>query len=404
MHRRLEVTIDNNTWATSSVRFPPSFHTGTITWDIHIPSFLLEIGLLTTPSHASGVSLSEFWAFVRYFNAITNDQDLRLTREFSELDPHQKTILSDDFGMGAPMLWLDNKLNFIQTVDGRYFIDHMAANIGASTPKVSKRGPTKSPDFVALDSSGLWHVIECKGTQSSLNYRERQLGTSGPSSTGAIEQKETITFLPIHRGQRLGCGLYIGAEDGSHNSNLKIVDPPAEESFVVQEEHMAYAEDAINRSFGSRALRLAGFHATSSALSAPWGISPNDRFADYIEDEDRVDIVKYKTNRAREELAGRDQSEKFTISGQDYFGRSVDISLPTPIGINGPLQQKVHLRFGVNVRFLDEMSNLRFMDELQIKHHTVWEEMIGRTKTVSGNTEAQVQMGALFFGIIRLSR
>ncbi len=53
---------------------------------------------------------------------MTNDKDMRLTDSFYALDAHQKTILSDDFGMGVPMLWLMSSLSLNQIVDGNYFI------------------------------------------------------------------------------------------------------------------------------------------------------------------------------------------------------------------------------------------------------------------------------------------
>jgi len=64
------------------------------------------------------------WAFVRYFFAVTNDNDLRLTPDFQSIDAHQKTILSDDFGMGFTMHWLAQRLNLIAACDGRYFIEN----------------------------------------------------------------------------------------------------------------------------------------------------------------------------------------------------------------------------------------------------------------------------------------
>ena len=397
MQRTLEVTVDESTWASSPFSFPSSFHTGPSQWDLNVPLFLLVIGVLTTPSHASGISFSEFWAWVRYLHAVSDDRDFRVTRAFAELDAHQKTILSDDFGMGAPMLWLLERLQLGPFAEGRYFIDRLAASVGASAAQSSKRGPGKSPDFVARDMSGVWHIIECKGTQSSLHYRNQQLG-------GAVVQKQTITFPPGHAGQQLGCGLYIGVEDGAY-SNLRIIDPPAKELFEVQESHIAYAEDAINRSVGSRALRLAGFHATSSALSAPSGTSPNSpRPTVGYAEQLRREIVSQKIAQAKDELANRDQYEIFQVSDEHYRGRTVDISLPTLVGIGGPPIQGVRLRYGVNVKFLDELAELRFLDEVHTRDRTDWHEMIGRTFTDSVDTEAKVQMGTIFVGEIRLRR
>ncbi len=53
---------------------------------------LLMIGYLTTPAATTGVTLSEFWAWVRYLAAITpGDAEMKLTHSFAELDAHQKT-------------------------------------------------------------------------------------------------------------------------------------------------------------------------------------------------------------------------------------------------------------------------------------------------------------------------
>jgi hypothetical protein len=30
---------------------------------------------------------------------------------------------------------------------------------------------SKAPDFVTQDATGKWHILECKGTQSSRDYQ-----------------------------------------------------------------------------------------------------------------------------------------------------------------------------------------------------------------------------------------
>src|SRR5687767_7973616 len=92
MERSLRVSVDRSTWPNGPNyrTFPASFGTAPQIWDVNIPALLLMIGFLTTPSHASGVSLSEFWAWVRYLHAVSFDPELRLSRAFFELDAHQK--------------------------------------------------------------------------------------------------------------------------------------------------------------------------------------------------------------------------------------------------------------------------------------------------------------------------
>lgn len=138
MDRTIRIHIDRKSWpkAPQLPRFPRSFM-GVGVETMNVPAVLLKIGYLTTPSSASGVSLSEFRAYVRYLAAITGDSDLRLTNAFASLDAHQKTILSDDFGMGVPMTWLTNALDLQQICDGRYFLDRFAAQAGAKVRKKS---------------------------------------------------------------------------------------------------------------------------------------------------------------------------------------------------------------------------------------------------------------------------
>ena len=291
---------------------------------------------------------------------------------------------------------LIDRLRLGPIADGRYFIDRIAASVGATTTSPAKRGPSKSPDFVALDTSGFWHIIECKGTQSGTPYRNRQLGNPGPPPTGAVAQKRTITFPLGYTGQRLACGLFIGVEGGYNESNLRIIDPPAEDSFVIEENHIAYAVDAIGRSTGARALRLAGFGAASSALSAPSGTRPDSRPTTGHAENVRREVVAEKTARAREELENRQQHETFQVAAERYRGRSVEIDLPTPIGFGGLSTQRVRLRYGVNENFLDELARRPLLEEPQTKADAGWHQMIGGIMIESEHTSASMQMGSLF--------
>src|SRR4051812_16433771 len=102
MFRQVQIDIDSSSWPTPPATpiFPAAFHQGSISVPVNIPALLLSIGFLTTPTEPIGPTLSQYWAYVRYVSAITPGPDLRITRAFASLDSHQKTILSDDFGMG----------------------------------------------------------------------------------------------------------------------------------------------------------------------------------------------------------------------------------------------------------------------------------------------------------------
>ena len=411
MNRCLGVTVDRSTWPKQPgvPVFPSTFKAGDSSVDLNIPQLLLLIGYLTTPSHAFGTSLSEFWAWVRYLNAVSDDADLRLTRPFSDLDSHQKTILSDEFGMAVPIYWLHERLSLQLLVDGRYFMDRQAAAYGANVADPPKHGPRKAPDFVALDSSGTWHVIECKGTQSGDAYRKQQLGREGPPATGAVAQKRTISFPPGHSGQRLACGLALAVEGEPGASSLRVIDPPAREGFVVEEEDLRSAFDTLTRATASRVLRLAGFGSAASAVSwLPSTFLIPEVPANFWKQGRQVDL-ETTIKRAREQLGRRGRYESFDDRRQTYFGRSVRFDLAVPAGIRGPGIRSILLRYGVTAEFLDAIA--RDIDAYGHDAETIqapssstpeWREMLGRARLEADGAQASMRIGTSFFGEIRL--
>lgn len=364
---------------------------------LNIPEVLLQIGYLTTPPSSSGVSLSEFWAWVRYLAAVTEDSSLCLTGAFGNLDAHQKTILSDDFGMGVPMTWLSDKLNFVRICDGRYFLERFASRAGATARRQARRGPNKTPDFVARDAAGVWHVIECKGTQSGSLYQARQIGQPGPPPTGGIAQKHSIVFPPGYTGQRLVCALSIAIQDVPTTSTLRIVDPEPEDPVVVQSDELTYADDAAERGMVAKALRLAGFEATADVTAAPMG-----RFAwSYKQDQRdqeaaRLAVVEEREAAAREELARDDDRTKWVSDGMTYMGRETIIFLPRALRIDGATVEKVHLRQGVNVDVVSELKSRPTFEEPVSVAEPEWTDAIGPTKQTHDDLFASLQIGELF--------
>ena len=362
MNRSLTVDVKKNTWpgANKLPVFPASFQNGLSTHDINVPAMLLMIGYLTTPTASTGVSLSEFWAWVRYLAAVTNDANLRLTSSFADLDAHQKTILSDDFGMGVPMLWLQQRLAFSRIVDGRYFMRRIASSVSATQRRTAKRGPNKTPDFVARDTGGIWHVVECKGTQSGTEYCNKQLGEVGPPPRGGIALKRSIIFPPPHTGQRLVCGLSIGVENGSR-SRLTIIDPEPEDPFEVHASQLYLADDAAARGVLSKALRLAGFEVTADATASPLGTTPwSTRTRSGAQEDTRQKFVEDRDARAREEL---DRPQRDVVFDGEYRGRELHFVLPRAILVGDDEITRVIVRQGINEQIIARLRERPTFDE-----------------------------------------
>ncbi|WP_212635397.1 hypothetical protein [Rhodobacter capsulatus] len=394
MNRNLIVDVEASSWPPPGNHpvFPSTFHRGVATWDMNFPAMLLMIGYLTTPTTSTGVSLSEFWAWVRYLSAITSDPDLMLTGSFSELDAHQKTILSDDFGMGAPLLWLSERFDLDRIVDGRYFVEHLAPRLGATQRRTAKRGPNKTPDFVARDASGVWHVIECKGTQSGSEYSARQLGDAGPPPTGGIAQKRSIVFPAGYSGQRLVSGLQISVPHGEP-SRLTIIDPEAEKPFQVFKTDMALADDAATRCVVSKALRQAGYEVAAETMASPYDevFFKERRATTGLSDDEGTTELRDK--RAREELGSRERTVQFA---EKYVGRERQFMLPRPVIVNDKPAYRVILRQGLRKEVLDEMqSNPSIVGHLS-ESGADWVSELGKSVSRGSEGFASMTIGNVF--------
>jgi hypothetical protein len=153
--RSLDVEFDAATFPGGLL--PAGFKVGPVLIDMG--AALLMLGSMTVPNGFSIASPATHWAWVRYFTALGPQPDLRVTTPFSDLDPHQVGILSDDFGVAVTTQWLFGQVTgFKQVVDGRRFILQYAHLLTQAAPQPAKIGSGKSPDFVVLDNMGKWHV------------------------------------------------------------------------------------------------------------------------------------------------------------------------------------------------------------------------------------------------------
>ncbi|RYC37882.1 hypothetical protein DEH81_20860 [Pectobacterium zantedeschiae] len=353
---------------------------------------LWMIGYLTTPTSSTGVSLSEFWAWVRYFAALTEDDDIRLTRSFADLDAHQKTILSDDFGMGVPMLWLAEKLSLVRIVDGRYFLQKFSAKTGAAQRRTSKRGPNKTPDFVALDNSGSWHVIECKGTQSSDEYRDQQLGSKGPPATGGVAQKKSIIFPPGHTGQRLVCGLRIGITD-KMGSELKIIDPEPEDPIKISTKEIPFAFDAATRGVMSKYLRIAGLEVSAEAMASPLGYRPDAvHLKGRTAEGERKEMVNERDDRAKKEL----RDKYFPLMNSDFRGPERIFDLPREITVNDEKINRIIVRQGISTDFIEELSYKPTFNELIQDENPKLINLMDKSIVKSDGLSSKIEIGDVF--------
>ena len=314
MHRRLTIDIRRDTWPSN--RVPRRLQAIHGTTDVDIIAFLLMTGYVTVPAHAARHSINAMWAWVRYFGALSTDPDFRVSEEFADLDPHQKTILSDDFGMGMSLHLIADVLGLVGFCDGRYFIDRLRTRVRCQIDATNaKNGSRKSPDFVGIDARGKWHVIECKGTQSGPRYGDDQL------ERGRL-QKNAIRFQGTARGQSLVTGLRISSEEDPERSRFVVIDPESEvPPLEIEPDEVPLAAETVARGKIARSLMLAGAPNLSRIAAAPFGDDPSHR--------PETDIASRSSERAsRMRGQGLSDIERMTRSSDGYLGREAELELP----------------------------------------------------------------------------
>ena len=395
--KKFTVGTVRSTWPNN--KLPPRFPTLPRVYEADMAEVLLMIGRLTIPVLASGASLAEFWAYARYIFAWQGDERLTLTPEFSELDAHQKTILSDDVGMGLPLHWLSRRMSLIGICDGRYFIERYLATYGGTyTGKAAKRGPGKAPDFVCVSRNGRFHVVECKGTQTSTAYRDEQLGLPlSKGSRGGNAQKRTVSFPANIAGERLACGTFISS-DLEQRSSLKIIDPEEPPLLEVGEENGPMAFDPIARGTLAQMLRASGFPQAANLAAFPEGRPRGIEGERYVfaPIEERAERFR----EARVELAERPRAEDLTSDRGPLIGRRSVIELPAPLILNDKIVRRIELQQGVNPELIEDDS--AYLLEESILERKQDPGVLGVAEFESDKNEVIMSIGKLFRSELRL--
>lgn len=229
------------------------------TWNCNILKALLLTGYLTSPARYRGFHLSTFWAWLRYAAAIAPlSPDLRLRRLWSRVDPHQKTILSDDFGMGIPCYYLFEQHGFEDFADTSALLDSLLGGVVTHAGKPA-RGPAKQPDFIAIDSNDRLHILECKGTQTPGHLHK--------AMQDGIAQKNNLSNGSIFTSCMVG-GLFIPQAGSADSAEVVFIDPePDERLSMLAELPRPTILSAIRRQSFAKAMSVAGLWHSATAIS-----------------------------------------------------------------------------------------------------------------------------------------
>lgn len=219
LQKSIDIIVDYNSWLPNPV---PSdiVALGNMGQRItDVGAALIHTALWTRPPVSLGFTLSDFWAWLRYGAAVASSPELRLKDEWRNIDPHQKTVLSDELGVGFTTQLFAETLNFLVYADTHYVVNAVAPSwfdLGST----AKRGPRKSPDYIAIDNKLDINVLECKGSQTS---RDELFA----SMSKGVDQKRnlSVSTTSIAIKHSLVGGLFIPQWNKSENPLLCVRDP-----------------------------------------------------------------------------------------------------------------------------------------------------------------------------------
>lgn len=258
---------------------------------------LLHTALCTRPPTSTGICLSDYWAWLRYGPAIESAPGLKLRKEWGDIDPHQKTILSDELGMGFTTYLLSGALKFKSFADTIHFVNVINPGKYKFKTRNKKNGMHKSPDFVALDSAGNANninVLECKRTQSSRKALIKAVGDGIPQKQNLVPAGSSLI------NHSLVAGLFIPPYKSTEEALIYISDPDQRELSEmlaqVSPERMQTAAVQIDL---AKHFALMGLHSIANALASTV-ISSGTRLPDI--DEREIDTLDLSPDRREREF------------------------------------------------------------------------------------------------------
>jgi hypothetical protein len=172
---------------------------------------LFAVGRITTPRIENLADLSSTWARIRYIWAFFPDpapSALRLSEEALDIDFHQKSLLSDEIGVGMSALIAERHFNGINPVDVQVALRDQII------PGLRNQYRT-SPDYLFERIGGGYLIVECKGGQSGPSATLRQLKRG-------TEQLPSLVFPAGDEPLALVIATCLSDEE----TKVYIIDPP----------------------------------------------------------------------------------------------------------------------------------------------------------------------------------
>jgi hypothetical protein len=178
LRTNIEIVINQQSWQTSRPQFRKvcPFPQTTMTSAVNFGRAMLWVGMMSVSPRMPQWWAASLWAVYRYFAAVDDKvPELRLHECIEDIDTNPKKVLSDDWGTGVAVEWLDSQFQYQYVGHGRNTMLELKRQGLTAYVGKKKRGPQKCPDFFCIDPAGRYHLIECKGNQSGPVAEGRQV-------------------------------------------------------------------------------------------------------------------------------------------------------------------------------------------------------------------------------------
>jgi hypothetical protein len=231
---------------------------------------LRKLGTLTTPASANMARLSASWATLRYCWAIEPNNGksripLSLSTDARQLDFHQKTLLSDEFGIAFAGLLIERLLGTSEHAD----VSAVLKGRNIELPPASLTG-RREPDYIMWGTATPYYIVECKGTQSGKSHCEKQMASG-------LEQVQSLNFVGPRRPV---VKLVVGTHLLANATHVYVVDPPDDDSVArhktsaepLELENNEALEADLAATVDSRLLRWAGQFSLADEVLGKIGV------------------------------------------------------------------------------------------------------------------------------------
>jgi len=266
--KRINIEVDSScgTLGLPVELLPPTFTPHA--WQVDEYIAFTIIAIATSPPVHVGFSLADTWAHKRYLAALHAGSKLRLRREWEDIDSHQKTILADDFGVGFPLLYLQEKLELIHFSPTGWWLKALERSLGTRIRlNKKKNGPPKLPDYICVDSCGYFHAIENKGTQTSKKMLADQI-KAGVAQVENLRAAALPSSASAYFRSWMVGGIFIPQYRSKSDATIVLADPDFSELLAVLdgEEAIERAQEAVRLVSLCQQLASIGLRRLGSAL------------------------------------------------------------------------------------------------------------------------------------------